>query len=128
MDEEVFTNRVAVIAIVKAMPKGIVRRSYGVFSQEENMLQLTPEAKGVLKTVRGKVICVENGNRKAFDSGEEAAENYTSHYRVVSISAEGNEVVLEVEDMQPAINEEREKYLQEYREKYGREPNPFDGD
>ena len=94
---------------------------------EDSIVNVSPELKSILKLIGGKVICTENGEKTEYASGGEAADHYGPFYRANRIYAENGVVVLEVKDYQAEINEENAKYIKEYKEKYGVEPNLFDG-
>ena len=90
-------------------------------------MSVSQELKSILKLIDCKVICTENGEKTEYASGGEAAEHYGPFFRANSIYAENGAVVLVVKDYQAEINEENAKYIKEYKEKYGVEPNLFDG-
>ena len=42
----------------------------------------------ILKVVKGTIICIENGERKEYESGAEALKAYSKYYGVVGLMSE----------------------------------------
>ncbi len=81
----------------------------------------------ILKVVKGTIICIENGERKEYESGAEALKAYSKYYGVVGLSAENDCIVIEIKDQKPDIDKSKEAFIKDHVEKYGAEPNLFDG-
>ncbi len=81
----------------------------------------------ILKVVNGTIICIENGERKEYESGAEALKAYSKYYGVVRLSAENDNIVIEIKDQKTDIDKSNEVFIKEHVEKYGTEPSLFDG-
>lgn len=86
------------------------------------------EMKKVMELVKGKVVCTMDGSDwTAFASGQEALEKLEGKYVITSISAEDSSVVLTLETDTSVPNDMNADWIKSHIEKYGKEPNPFDG-
>lgn len=71
--------------------------------EEESRLQ----DENILKIIKGNVICMDNGQRTEYSSGEEILVKYEDHYGIKSISAEDSKVAVEIYDRTPEIEEKK---------------------
>lgn len=85
------------------------------------------ELKNVLSLIAGTVTCVVNGNRESFASGKKALENLDGKYIIKSIYAEDSTVFVVLEKDETVANDMDADWVKEHIEKYGVEPNLFDG-
>lgn len=87
----------------------------------------------VLKSIKGKVVCEIDANRKEFTSAYEAYKKYGNrgqdeeYYVVDAIYADGDAVILDVKDIRPEIKRQVEQFEREHYERFGVYPNRFDG-
>ena len=72
------------------------------------------------------MVCIENNIRKEFPSGADAADSYGEYYIIDSISVEDDTLVLQVHNIESEIEARQEEFLNDYKEKNGRELSFFD--
>lgn len=74
---------------------------------------------------------IENDKKTSYSDSKSVEGRYTSYDRVKSISMEDGEVVLRIENVkeqtEEIIKKRQEEYITEHKNKYGYEPNMFDG-
>ena len=85
------------------------------------------ELKRILSLSKGKVVLLIDGERKAFVSGQEAIGQVEDKYRAGAIEAEGDVLVVTMEEDHRGENEADSEFVREYVERFGKEPNMFDG-
>ena len=81
----------------------------------------------ILKLIKGAVVCSIKGERKVFSSGQEALDQVKGKYEVLVISAEGDAVLVVMEEDKTVPNDLNADWVKNHVAKYGKEPNPFDG-
>ena len=81
----------------------------------------------ILNVIKGSVTCMIGGERKEFSSGKEALDQINGKYVVSSISANGDSVVITLEEDETIPNDMNADWVKEYIAQFGKEPNPFDG-
>lgn len=80
----------------------------------------------VLEIIRGKIICVSDGQRKSFSSKEELLDSdLFKHYVVTSIFSEDNAVVLKLQPWQSPVTDMDSEWAKKYKEQIGSEPSFF---
>ena len=74
---------------------------------------------------------IENDKKYSYSDSKSTEGRYTSYDKVQSISVEDGEVVLRIENVkeqtEEIIKKRQEEYIKEHKNKYGYEPNMFDG-
>lgn len=74
---------------------------------------------------------IENDKKTSYLDSKPVEGRYTSYDKVQSISMEDGEVVLRIENVkeqtEEIIKKRQEEYIKEHKNKYGYEPNMFDG-
>lgn len=88
---------------------------------------MNSELEKILSLITGGMVCIVNGDKKIFASGKEALENLDGKYIIKSINAEDNAVFLVLEKDETVANDMNAHWVKEHIEKYGVEPNLFDG-
>lgn len=88
---------------------------------------MNSEVKNILNLITGTVTCVLNDNKDTFASGQEAQEKLDGKYIIKAIYAEDNAVFLVLEKDEAIANDMNADWVKEHIEKYGVEPNLFDG-
>lgn len=83
--------------------------------------------KKILSLIAGTVTCVINGDNKTFATGQEALQKLDEKHIIKSIYAEGGAVFLVLEEDGAIANDIDADWVKEHIEKYGVEPNLFDG-
>lgn len=81
----------------------------------------------MLELIKGAVVCLIDGERKRFSSGQEAKDQIKDKFDVESIAAEGDTVVLTLQESTTTPNDMNADWVKEHVAIYGKEPNLFDG-
>jgi hypothetical protein len=81
----------------------------------------------VLRLITDKCICILEGKRMEFSSGQEAIDKLDGKYVITYIRAEDDSVVIMLESEKNSENEEDDGWIQKHIDMYGKEPNLFDG-
>ncbi|HJD41705.1 MAG TPA: hypothetical protein H9910_01660 [Candidatus Mediterraneibacter quadrami] len=84
------------------------------------------ELKKVLELVKGTVVCIIDGEKKGFASGQDALEKVAGKHVITSICVEDNAVALMLEADSTVPNGINVDWVKSLIEKYGKEPNLFD--
>ena len=79
----------------------------------------------ILKLIKGAVVCSIKGERKVFSSGQEALDQVKGKYEVLSISAEGDAVLVVMEEDKTVLNDLSADWVKEHVERFGAEPGFF---
>jgi hypothetical protein len=81
----------------------------------------------VLQRIEGRFVCVLNDRTEEFDSVEAFMNSdFEKSCELSSIRAEDGKVVLELKQM-PSIKELNEQFVKEHVERFGVEPDWFEG-
>ena len=62
-------------------------------------------ASEVISVISGPFSCVEDGNKTSYTDSESAKDKFTSYDRVLSMSVENGEIVLNIENVEGEENE-----------------------
>lgn len=81
----------------------------------------------ILNVIKGSVTCIIGEERKEFSSGKEALDQINGKYFVSSISANGDSVVITLEEDKTIPNDMNADWVKKQIAQFGKEPNPFDG-
>lgn len=88
-------------------------------------------AYAVISVIKGPFSCIEDGKRVSYEDSKIAEDKYTSYDRVLSMSVENNEIVLNIENVEEQEHERsreaQAKFIREHKARFGVEPNLFDG-
>ena len=79
----------------------------------------------ILKLIKGAVVCSIKGERKVFSSGQEALDQVKGKYEVLSISSEGDAVLVVMEEDKTVLNDLSADWVKEHVERFGTEPGFF---
>lgn len=85
---------------------------------------MSMEIRELTELVDGKVSILVDGERMTYT--HDKIEELNKEYRIVSISAENDAVVIKLEGKD--IDKPDSDFVKDYVSTYGREPNLFDGD
>ena len=88
-----------------------------------------------VKIIKAPIVCNVNGEALSFTNGEElAAHDFEKYYLIDSIKVEDGKAVLNLIEKATAninsIGDELvsgEDWIKEHKERFGKEPNLFDG-
>ena len=79
----------------------------------------------ILKLIKGAVVCSIKGERKVFSSGQEALDQVKGKYEVLSISSEGDAILVVMEEDKTVLNDLSADWVKEHVERFGAEPGFF---
>lgn len=86
-----------------------------------------------VKLIKAPIVCNVDGEAFSFTNGEElAAHDFEKHYYIKTITVEGGKAVLNLTEKATSYyssddKSQVEEWMKRHIEKYGKEPNLFDG-
>ena len=83
--------------------------------------------KEIAEKINGSFLCIVDGEIKECATAEELCSSLQDNCVVSSISVQDGKILLTISADKTVKNDMNADWVKEHKEKYGVEPNPFDG-